>query len=253
MPRPYRRRKINPQEVPPVATEIPAGPSQSDLETLAAARRANPDAVQQSINKWADAGESGSGVQVDSQTVTAKSEAALDNDELFQKQYESGVARAIGQLDRRRLTSGKTMLVPPECVIHPELGEWGLRYGGKWMMIRWIGMTQRYRQRRFQEGYQYFEGRSWCIRLGLDPESYLNEKGRIQANDTELGWCPEERRFSMLSRVKQAQKDMQSTTVDKLMNSQDGKYVKRLEVLEGDEEGVMGELRARRDFAQSRS
>lgn len=188
--------------------------------------------------------------QADAAAAVAAAEAHDEAE--FLKQYEHAKTRSVGYLQARRMSGNRTAMVPPNCEIHPKLGMWGLRYAGKWLIIRWLDIRPRTRQKRSVQGWQYFEGEEWCKRLGLLKEAYYNDRGRIGYIDVELAWAPEEYIFAHETEVREAREAMIATTTDRLM-SHKSKHVPNIDILEGDDESVIGELRDRKRFAESRS
>ena len=229
--------------------EIPADAA----ETLRAAA-SEPDAVQKAIDSMGDAGDKLPGPrQMDTTTVgavLAKSDDTSDAE--FEAQYERATTRGIGYLSRRKLAGNRSGLVPPNATLHPKLQMWGLLYMGKWLILRWINKRPAVAQKRFEQGWQYFEGREWCHRLGLTPENYLNEAGRIQTIDALLAWAPEEYIFENQQLVKDKQLAMVAAAEDNLMDKR-SRYVPGVEILSGSDEDVLGELAGRRKYAESRS
>lgn len=238
------RRRQNPLEGSGTEAADPA------IETL---RQAEPDDVQKAIDRM---GERQDALPTPSQVDSSVTRQALDiedaADPAFEQAYERSRERAMGYLQKRKLAGNRTGLVPAACEIHPKLGAWGLRFGGKWMIIRWISKIPTVRQKRYEQGWQYFTGKEWCERLGLKPENYLNEKGRIETGDVELAWATEEYIFDRQKDVIEAKEVMVAETREKLMGMT-SKYVPNVEILEGDDTGVMSELHDRRRYAETRS
>lgn len=213
--------------------------------------------VQEAINSVAAAGDAlpNPGSQTDLSNhgnMLARDDNAHEADPTFEAQYQKALDRGMGYLSRRKVSGNRTGMIPPNCDIHPKLGAWGLHYQGRWMIIRWLDIRPKTRQKRQEQGWQYFEGREWCDRLGLVAEVYLNERGRIGYMDTELGWAPEEYIFEHRAEVEERRAAMFSTAKDRLLGQQ-SKYIPRVEILEGDDESVLGELGDRKRYAGTRS
>ncbi len=241
-----RRRKQN----NPLPDEIP-----DDVAATLRAAAKEPDAVQKAIDSMGDAGDClpSPGTQTDNSTlnnVLARTES--DHDPEFEAAYAKSVDRGGGYLARRRLAGNRSALVPPNATVHPKLGMWGLQYMGKWLILRWLSKKPAIAQKRHEQGWQYFEGREWCKRLGLNPENYLNEAGRIQTIDVVLGWASEEYVFQNQRLVRERQQAMVAAAEDNLMSKQ-SQYIPHINVLSGSDEEVMGELADRRKYAESRS
>jgi hypothetical protein len=248
-----RRRNIN----PPAATDAPDAPDAIPDDAAATIRAAakEPDAVQKAIDAMGDAGDRlpSLGTQTDNSTlnnILAQTEGNPDAE--FAKAYEASVERGTGYLGRRRLAGNRSALVPPNATIHPKLNMWGLQYMGRWLILRWINKRPMVAQKRFEQGWQYFEGKEWCHRLGLSAENYLNEAGRIQTIDTCLAWASEEYVMQNQRLVVEKQQAMVAAAHDNLMDKR-SKYIPGLEIISGSDEDVMGELAGRRKYAESRS
>jgi len=218
---------------------------------------AEPDPiVQAAIDNFAEKGDAlPLATQMDLSNV-GNTLARMDNeaaaDPAFEKIYEDARKKSTGYLVQRRVSGNRNAMVPPNCEIHPRLGMWGLRYGGRWMIIRWLDIRPTTRQKRIAQGWQYFEGKIWCERLGLLPESYLNDRGRIGYMDVELGWAPEEYIFMRGEQAEEAKKAMIASAQDRLYAAQ-SKHVPRIEIMQGDEQSVLGELYDRKRFAEGHS
>lgn len=215
---------------------------------------AEPDPiVQEAIDSWAAAGDATQAPAQTDLTNARNAQARLDAaDPDFDKQYEKAREKAVGYLVRRRVQGNRTAMVPPNAELHPKLQMWGLPYGGKWLILRWLDIRPRVRQKRDAQGWQYFEGKVWCERLGLIPDANLNERNRIGYMDTELAWAPEEYIFERMQEVSDARGVMVSTATDRLMEHQ-SRHIPRIEVLEGDDEAVLGELQDRKRYAERRA
>lgn len=226
------------------------------FDALRERKPAEPDPkVQAAIDNYAEKGDAiPNETQMDRSNIGIAMEKAADaatSDPEFEKMYEQARKKSAGYLVQRRTGGNRNAMVPPNCEIHPKLGMWGFNYQGRWMIIRWLDIRPVTRQKRVAQGWQYFEGKVWCERLGLIPESYLNERGRIGYMDVELGWAPEEYIFARSDEAAQARKDMIATAQDRLHAAQ-SKHVPRIEIMEGDEQSVLGELHERKRFAESR-
>lgn len=231
-----RRRAINDDD-PPDATAA-----------RVAELTSNPDPVQTAINAMAAVGDAiPSGTQADPTVLAstiARADATADTDPIFREQYDRATTRGIGFLRRVRSSGGRSALVPPACTQHPKLPDhpWGFYYNGKWMLIRWVPHGQpMVRQKRYEQGYTYFEGPLWARRLGLSPDNYLNERGRIQVADAELAWISEEYVVEYRGLVLTKQGEMVSKARDTLMGAT-GEAMPNVHVLEGSEEDVVGRL-----------
>jgi hypothetical protein len=238
-----RRRNHNPPDPDPIAG--------ADIIREAAAA-GEPDVVQKAINAMGDAGDRlpSSGSQTDTTTLGGIL-ARTNEDPEFEAAYEKATSRGVGYLSRRRIAGNRSALVPPNATIHPKLGMWGLQYMGKWLILRWINKKPAVAQKRFEQGWQYFEGKEWCSRLGLNSENYLNEAGRIQTIDAVLAWAPEEYIFENQQLVLEKRQAMVASAEDNLMN-QRSRYIPNVEIISGSDEDVMGELAGRRKYAESR-
>lgn len=186
------------------------------------ARKQNPtpaldahgDVVQDAIDRMAEAGDAvPSGNQIDSTNLNNDLNASAPPDPLESK-YNLARARGSGYLARVRSQIGRSALVPPTAEVHPRLGRWAVNWGGKWLILRWIGIRGFQRQRRREQGYQYFEGSEEIRRLGLDPECVINERGRVQSGDAELAWCPEEFVFEHEKEAQERKESMVATARD---------------------------------------
>jgi hypothetical protein len=247
--RPVRARSIN--EVLSTTGGVP----EAAVETLRAAPVA---AVQDAIDKFGAAGDALPGPrQMDTSNASVthekadSAEAEVLEASRFNAQYEKALSRSTGYLVRRKISGNRNAMVPPKAELHPVLGMWGLQWSGKWMIFRWVSKNPRVRQKRFEQGYQYFEGREWCIRLGLNSENYINEKGRIEYVDLELAWVPEEYVVEKMGVTRNAKDDMVTKARDNLLG-QTSREVPRIEILEGTGDEVQRELDERRRYAESR-
>ncbi len=254
-----RRRKRNPLKKPELPADIADALRLKEDAYDPKAPKATPElqAAQDSADKMAVAGDATTPKsqmdRTNADTTIAKADALEAQDQQsFDEIYDRGVSKTLGYLQRRRTMGNRTGMVPPNCERHDALGEWGLLYRGKWMMIRWLDIRQRVRQKRFDQGYQYFEGKVWCERLGLVPENYLNERGRVGYMDSELAWVPEEYIFERRLGAQQARDSHTQTVRDKL-SEQTSSLIPTIEVLEGDDESVKRELKDRKRFPESRS
>lgn len=218
-------------------------------------REAEPDAIQAAIDRMAAAGEAvPSERQVDKPTTANATLRSVDGDDPdadFTARYEAANAAGLGYLHRKRMVGGPgSTMVPPNSQLHPTLKMWGYVHGGKWMIYRWVPKNGMLKQTRIAQGYTYFEGEAWCKRLGLLPEAYMREGGRIQWIDAQLMWHTPEYISEHFNEVQRRQDDLVTRVKDQYMSS--GNRDMRPELLEGTDEEVLGELRDRRRFAQSR-
>lgn len=200
------------------------------------------DVLQQAIDKLGEAGDAiPSSTQMDSTNIRTEVNSVPPPNP-FEEQYDAARTRGLAHLKRvRTATTGGSTLIPPNARVHPRLGRWGIQYNGKWLIIRWIGIRQQQRQRRFEQGYQYFEGRDQIAILGLDPDVYMNDRGRVQIGDSELGWVPEEYVFEHLKEAKERQEAMVATARDRVYNNESA-AVPDVHVFEGSEGEVMDQL-----------
>lgn len=236
--RKYNRRK--PLPVKAAKESQRAEPLSADTAAVIAA--ADKATVQAAIDATAAAGDGlPTGRQMDRSNALETLKAADATDPAFEEQYAKSLGRSDGYLKQRKVGTNRTTLVPANCEVHPDLGAWGLRYMGRWMMIRWINIRPAFRQKRFEQGWQYFEGPVWARRLGLNPENYLNEKGRILTGDTELGWIGEEFVYKYLGIVKQRKDDMVRGATDRMLNSTSA-MIPGMKFIEGSDDEVMGQI-----------
>jgi hypothetical protein len=214
---------------------------------------APPDPVVQSaINRMAESSDSINRRQMDtsntSNALGAIDEAESSDAAKFAAVYAKATQHGLEYLSKRAVSGNRTAMIPPHCEIHPKLGAWGLNFCGKWMLIRWLSKNHNVRQKRHRQGWQYFEGREWATRLGLNPEFYVNDKGRIELGDLELGWHTEDYHFRMMRRVVDDRADAITTAKERLMGIADS-AVPRVELIEGSDVDVMAELRSRQRSA----
>jgi len=199
------------------------------------------DVVQAAIDRMGESADAvPSGNQMDNTNIQNEVNSTPPPDP-FAEQYEKAKARGITHLRRVRSSVGQSTLIPPKCEIHPKLGRWALNRSGRWLVIRWVGIKQQQRQRRFEQGYQYFEGREQILDLGLDPEVYMNDRGRVQIGDAELAWVPEEFVFEHLRETEERKDAMVATAKDRVYNNI-GEFVPDVRVFEGTEGEVMDQL-----------
>lgn len=238
-----RRHPINePDGSNPDGPQVTASSSPEEIATV---RTINPDAVQQSINRLAEVG-------ADNPTVTQMGPSevakAVDRDPAFEEQYAKSTSRGAGFLHSKRAEDGgRSRLVPPNATQHPTLPgrPWCLYYMGKYLVLYWVPKYSDYQQLKYEQGYTYFEGPLWTRRLGLNPENYLNEKGRIQIGDVELAWIGEEFVRQYGDRLSSANRDMVDTARDKLMSGTNA-AMPGVHVFDGpDAEAMLGEFKER--------
>lgn len=240
-----RRRAINqPDGSNPDGPQVTSGMTPEQIATI---RVTNPDAVQKAINTVSKIGADN---PTETQMGSSETSKALANDDdpTFSDAYAKNLTRGMGFLRSRRAEDGgRNRLVPPNATQHPRLpgSPWCLYYMGKYMVLYWVPKTSEYRQLKYEQGYTYFEGPVWCRRLGLSPENYLNEAGRIQTGDVELAWTSEEFVRQYGDRLQFARDAMVSTAREKLMD-QTNEIMPGVKVFEGpDAEAALGEMKER--------
>jgi hypothetical protein len=228
-----RARAVNPTTVAPPA------PTTVTPEELAGAS----ETVQRAIDGWGEVSDAVPHSEQMDRTNLSREVALADPPDPFEATYERARARGLGHLARMRASSGRSTLIPPNAELHPKLGRWAINRRGKWLIIRWIGIRQVQRQKRYEQGYQYFEGREQCKEIGLDPEVYMNDRNRIQIGDAELGWVPEEFVYEHMMNSQRKKEEMVQKAEDHVMK-QVGKVMPDMRIFEGSEEEVTDRLKA---------
>jgi hypothetical protein len=225
-------------------------------------KKATHEEVQGAIDNWTSKGDEARS-QMDSSNVRrvldaadrADLDAATDHetgevDASFLGRYEQASTTGLGYLKRSRGEGNRTILVPPNMQIHPTIGAWGYLYHGHWMMMRWAYTGPKNNlQRKIQRGYQFFEGRDWCLRLGLLPEVYMNRPdNRINYQDLTLMWHTDAYIAKHIEEATVAHREAREAVNQKIVESVGGP-IKGVTVLEGRDEDVMKELKSRKEAA----
>lgn len=245
---------------PEISIPTPSSTSDRLSEAARAISASSHDAVQSAIDNWAEKGDTATS-QMDSSNVRRSLDAA-DNAEStsdpdgFRARYEQASTTGLGYLKRLHADGNRTILVPPGCQVHPKLQAWGLLHSGLWMMIRWAYTGPKNNlQKKIQRGYQFFEGRVWCERLGLLPEVYLTKAdNRINYLDLVLMWHTDAYISRHIEEATAANREMRAAVNEKLVATARGETgggpgIKGITILEGRDEDVLRELKGRKDSA----
>lgn len=262
-----RRTKKAPSKTPAETAPSPKAPSPDEAKAFEilgkeAARppeEAHAEATargQAHVDRWADSGDA---LSPEDRTAASRGERAVSEatdsapeDRSFMDLYDKSTQRGVGRL--RSLGRGVAGSWPPNAVIHPLLGLPCFSHCGKTIILRWIGTYAVYRQKRFEQGWIYFEGPEWAERLGLNYEAYRNEKGRIQRGDTELAWMAEDVALAKAAKRQLNHEAMISGVKDAFSEKMDANpYVRGFEILQGTDAEINEEMKERKRYAGSRT